>query len=80
MGCQLFKCFEDAPLTGTPADFMFKTSQPGNFLVVQWLRLCASTAVTWIHYWVKELRSCKPRSTTEKKKKKIQSFLICISN
>ena len=40
-----------------------------NSLVVQWLRLDASTAEAQVQSLVRELRSCKPNGTAKKKKK-----------
>ena len=38
----------------------------GNFLGVQWLEHCASTAGAWVPCLVREIRSCKPCSAAKK--------------
>ena len=50
----------------------------GNSLAIQWLELGTFTAVAWLQYLVRELRSCKPRIVAKKKKKErkeIKTFL-----
>ena len=42
----------------------------GNSLAVQCLGLHAFTAMARVHFLVRELKSCKPRSVAKKKKKK----------
>ena len=50
--------------------FLFKMVVPGNSLVVQWLRLYASTAGGRVWSLVGELRSHMPRSVAKKTNKK----------
>ena len=47
-----------------------KNERGGNSLAVQWLGLGAFTSVAWVQSLVGEVRSCKPRGTAKKKKKK----------
>ena len=49
-------------------------TKPGNSLVVQWLGLDAFMAEA------RELRSCKPRGISKKKKKRYEPGLINIIN
>ena len=52
----------------TGAAFLGTGRDLGTSLVVQWLRLCASTEGAWVRSVVRELRSHMPPSAAEKKK------------
>ena len=52
----------------------------GNFLVVQWLGLGASPAMTLVQSLVRELRSCKLHGMAPKKEKERKSVLVLSSS
>ena len=77
--CLLHWQMDSLPLNhqGHP-DFFFFKRKPlhGKSLVVQWLELRAFTAVAWVQFLVKELRSHKPHGTVKNKRQKENSFMM----